>query len=67
VNRVFEHVVDKVRVRLDKLIKHLELFNLAALFIIEKVEIDFKGVEVHILHRLGQIHLLLRNFLIAVF
>lgn len=47
-NRVFEHEVDEVGVRLHELIKLLQVSQLTALFLVEDVEVIFTGVKLHI-------------------
>lgn len=44
---VLEHIVNKIGVRLDKVIKHVEDFEVLLLFLVEGVECHVVCVEVH--------------------
>lgn len=66
-NSVFKHVVQKVRIRLNKLIQSLKLLNLSTLLIIEEVEINLIRVKLLILHLNLKVLLLLTNLTIPLF
>ena len=65
-NRVFEHEVDEVGCRLDKLIQLLQGLELSPLLLVEYVEVVLRGVELHILDLCSQVSLLLGNLLIPL-
>ena len=65
-NRVFEHEVDEVGCRLDKLIQLLQGLELSPLLLVEYVEVILRGVELHILDLCSQVSLLLGNLLIPL-
>ena len=47
-NRILEHEVDEVGVRLNELIKLLQVSQLTTLFLVEDVEVIFTGVKLHV-------------------
>lgn len=66
-NRVFEHEVDEVWVGLDELVELLEVLELAALLLVEDVEVVLARVQLHVLYVRRQIGLLLRDLLVPLF
>lgn len=66
-NRVFEHKVDEVWVGLDELVELLEVLELAALLLVEDVEVVLARVQLHVLYVRRQIGLLLRDLLVPLF
>jgi len=65
-NRILEHEVDKVGRWLHELIQLLEVFQFAALLLIEDVEVVLRGVQLHVLNLRGQISLLLGDLLVTL-
>ena len=65
-NRVFEHEIDEVGCRLDKLIQLLQVLQISPFLLVEYVEIVLRGVEIHILDLCSQVSLLLGNLLIPL-
>ena len=65
-DRVLEHEVDEVGVRLYELIELLQVLELLTLAFVEDVEFVLAGVEVHVFNVLRQIGLLLGDLLVAL-
>lgn len=65
-NRVLEHEVDEVGVRLDKLVELLQIAQLATLFLIEDVEVVLARVQLHVLHLRRKVSFLIANLLISL-
>jgi hypothetical protein len=65
-DRVLEHEVDKVWRWLDELVQLLQILELTALFLIEDIEVVFRGVQFHVLHLGGQVSLLLCDLLVTL-
>ena len=64
---ILEHEVDEVGVGLDELVELLQVSQLAALLLVEDVEVVLARVQFHVLDLAGQIGLLLSNLFIALF
>ena len=63
---ILEHVVQEVRVRLYEVVQGLQLLNLTALLVEEKVKINFETVEFLVFHLLLEVGLLLLDFAVPL-
>jgi len=63
---VFEHVVHEVGVGLDELVEHLQTFELLSFLVVEEVEVDFVGVELHVFEGGHQVVFMFNNFFVAL-
>jgi len=66
VDSVLEHKIDEVGVGLDELVQLLEASQIAALLLIEDIEVVLASVQLHVLDLGRQISLLFTYLLIAL-
>lgn len=65
-NRILEHEVDEVGIRLHEIVKLLQILQLSAFPLVKNIEVVLGRVQLHILKLRGQVGLLLGDLLVAL-